>query len=365
MVKAAVMVAPHQSIEIREYPEPEVEPGGVVLRILYSEVCGTDVHLWRGRLAGVPYPLIPGHVSVGVVEEMNGTVMDVEGQPVRSGEIVTFLDVWGSCGSCWYCQVAQASTRCPNRRVYGITMGAEEGLFGGWSEKIYLRPNTHLIRLPCQLDPLRFIGGGCGMPTAFHAVERAQIRLGDTVVVQGSGPVGLAAIVFARLAGALTVINVGGPAHRLRMARALEADITIDIAERLPDERTEAVRAATAGRGADVTIEATGQSHAVAEGMAMTRDAGTYVVAGQYTDSGEVPINPHQLLNRKHLNVLGTWGTDFSHVYRSIQVLARYGQRFPLEQEISRHYGLPEAETALRDVEEQRVVKAVIDPRYY
>jgi L-iditol 2-dehydrogenase len=112
-----------------------------------------------------------------------------------------------------------------------------------------------------------------------------------------------------------------------------------------------------------VTIEATGVPAAVTEGMAMTRDAGTLVVAGQYTDAGEATFNPHHLVNRKHLAVLGTWGTDFRHLYLAVTMLSRFGHRFPLEQEISGFYGLADAGRALQDVEAGKVIKAVIDPR--
>src|SRR5512141_3111297 len=145
MVRAAVIPSPGVPVEIRELADPIAEAGGVVLRTVLSEVCGTDVHLWHGRLAGVPYPLIPGHVSVGEVLATGGGVHDVEGAPVRPGDVVTFLDVHGTCNACWYCLVAKQSTRCPNRRVYGITYGAEDGLLGGWSERIVLRPGVRVL----------------------------------------------------------------------------------------------------------------------------------------------------------------------------------------------------------------------------
>src|SRR5436190_20438759 len=116
--QAAVFPAPNVPIEIREFPEPELEPGAALLHTMYSEVCGTDVHLHHGRLAGVPYPIIPGHVSVGRVRETNGGLFDVEGRPIEVGRLVTFYDVFGVCGSCWHCLVARAATRCPHRRVY-------------------------------------------------------------------------------------------------------------------------------------------------------------------------------------------------------------------------------------------------------
>src|SRR4028119_1533219 len=101
MVHAVVMPAPDQPLELRTFSDPELEPGSVLLRTLGSEVCGTDVHLWHGQLAGVPYPIIPGHVSVGEVAEIHGQAMDVDGRPLAVGDVVTFLDVYGSCGRCW------------------------------------------------------------------------------------------------------------------------------------------------------------------------------------------------------------------------------------------------------------------------
>src|SRR6266542_1048374 len=191
-VLAAVMPAPHVPVELREFREPELEPGSALLSTLYSEVCGTDVHLWHGRLAGVPYPIIPGHVSVGRVAATGGEVRDVDGIPIEAGQVVTFL------------------------------------------------------------------AAGCGLPTALHALALGEIQFGDTVLVQGSGPVGLSAAILAQLRGAGKVIVTGGPPLRLEMARRLGADAAIDIGATSEPERRAIVRELTGGRGADVTIEATG-----------------------------------------------------------------------------------------------------------
>lgn len=360
--RAAIMTGPGEPVVVREMAMPEVQPGAVLLRTIASEVCGTDVHIWHGRLRGVPYPIIPGHVSAGEVLATGGTVLDVDGRPLLPGDLVTFLDVHETCGSCWFCLVAKASTRCPQRKVYGITYGAADGLLGGWSDHIYLKPGVKVIRLPEGVTPERFIGGGCGLPTAFHAVERGGVGLGDTVVVQGSGPIGLNAVILAQLAGAIKVILIGSPAIRLAMGRALGADASIDIADTTEQQRVEMVLGLTGGRGADVTIEATGNPAAVREGMRLTRDAGVLAVAGQYTDAGETIFNPHLDLNRRHLEVRATWGTDFSHLYRGIQMMAKHGDRFRWERFITRRYRLDDAGQALEDVAAGKVIKAVIDP---
>src|SRR5579862_4634596 len=92
-VLAAVMSAPHVPVELREFPEPALPPGGALLKTARSEVCGTDVHLWHGRLSGVPYPIIPGHVTTGTLDAIRGPVADVHGRPIREGDRVAFFDV--------------------------------------------------------------------------------------------------------------------------------------------------------------------------------------------------------------------------------------------------------------------------------
>ena len=134
--------------------------------------------------------------------------------------------------------------------MYGITTSADEGLLGGWAQQIELKPGVRVLPLPEELSVEDFMGGGCGLPTGFHAVERAGIALGDTGVVQGSGPVGLSALVFAQLAGALRVLVVGAPKARLDAARRLGAEDTLDVLEeRDPAARSRWVQERTSGRG--------------------------------------------------------------------------------------------------------------------
>src|SRR6266545_6518133 len=216
MTLIAVISAPKASVELREVPAPTLENNSALLDVELSEVCGTDVHLQRGTLPGVPYPLIPGHVSIGHLGQIRGKLFDVEGRPLREGDRVTFLDVHRTCNACWYCLVAKASTRCPQRKVYGITYGLDDGLCGGWAEQIYLKPGTRCIRL--DADAETFMAGGCALPTALHAVERGEIATGDAVLVLGSGPVGISAIILALMRGALRVLCIGAPPNRLEAA---------------------------------------------------------------------------------------------------------------------------------------------------
>jgi L-iditol 2-dehydrogenase len=361
-VRAAVLTAPHAPIQIWSMDDPPMEGGSVLLETLVSEVCGTDVHLREGRLAGVPYPIIPGHVSVGRVLDARGVDRDALGAPLAEGDVVTFYDVDRICGRCYHCAVVGQPNRCPHRRVYGITYSARDGLLGGWAERIYLRPGVRILKLPEALAPDDVIGGGCGLFTGFATVERSGLDMGDVVLVQGAGAVGLSAAAFAMLRGAAKVILLGAPEARLALGRTLGADETIDVSRTSKAARAERVRELTGGHGADVVLEATGNAEAIPEGLELVRDGGTYVVAGHYTNVGDTTINPHLHLNRKHIDLRGQWGTDFRHVVRALAVLARHGVRLPFANVIGARYGLADTDRALDDVAAMRVTKAVIEP---
>ncbi len=363
MPRVAVIPKPNSPVEIREVPEPQLESDSALLNVEFSEVCGTDVYLQQGRLQGVPYPLVPGHVSVGRLSKIRGQLCDLEGRAFREGDRVTFLDVHRTCNACWYCLVAKASTRCPQRKVYGITYGLDDGLCGGWADQVYLKPNTRVIRL--DADAETFMAGGCALPTALHAVERGDIAIGDTVLVLGSGPVGINSIMLALMRGALRVLCIGAPAHRLATAREVGASEVLNFEDHDEQQRLDWLLARTNSRGADVTIEATGAPDAVVQAMRFTRDAGRVVIVGQYTDHGAVSsFNPHLDLNRKHLEVRGCWGSDFSHFYRGGQIVSdpvRSAPWMKLKTRLSR-YGLDHANQALADVKTGRVMKALIEP---
>ncbi len=360
-ILAAVMEAPLRPIALREFPRPDLPDGGALLRTSRSEVCGTDVHLWHGRLGGVPYPIIPGHVSAGVIDAARGSLSGIDGSTIREGDQVVFFDVHRTCGRCRACTVHRTPTRCASRRVYGITDSATEGLFGGWSQAIYLEPGVAMAQLPAAVSLDDYIGGGCGLLTAVHIAERAEVRLGDTVVVQGAGAVGLCSATMARLAGASFVIAIGAPADRLALARDMGADLVLDLGATTPAQRADIVRDATHGDGADVVIEAAGAASAIGEGLDLARVGGRYVVAGHYTDAGDSSINAHRQINRKHLEIRGCWGSEPRHFLRALSILERHPE-IPFRRIGARTYGLAQLNEALGDAEAMRIPKALVDP---
>lgn len=362
-VRAAVLAAYQEPLEIREYPAVEPGPGEALVRVELAGVCGTDVHLWRGELA-IPLPVVLGHETAGRIESLGaGIDKDWRGTPLRIGDRVT----WASsivCGECFYCRQKRQPTRCVARKAYGISYCADHPphLRGGYAEKILLRAGTALFRIPDDIPSDSVVGGGCALTTAIHGLERCPIAWGDVVVVQGTGPVGLAAIAVARDAGAARIVAIGGPAHRLAQARAFGADAVVDITTHADSAaRRKIVIDETGGWGADVVIECVGHPEAVNEGLDLARDGGRYLVLGQYADAGNISFNPHTI-TRKQLQLYGSWGFEPRHVDAALSMLARgqWKQRFAGT--LTHRFPLDGVNDALAATRQWLSAKSVITP---
>jgi threonine dehydrogenase-like Zn-dependent dehydrogenase len=351
-----------RSVVLQEFGQPvairETEPaaeGRLVVAVEYGGVCGTDVHLQAGRLP-IHVPIVLGHEGVGRVESVApGLELDALGQRLKPGDRVA----WASsiaCGTCFYCREVQEPTLCERRRIYGITQA------GSWSDAVALEPGTAVVRLSDEQPSEAVIALGCAGPTVVHGLLHvAPVRTGESVVVQGAGPVGLAAAMYAQLAGAGPVILIGAPAGRLALAAELGVgDELVDIDEVEVGARLGRVRELTGGRGADLVIECAGVPAAVAEALDLVRAAGRVLVLGQYTDHGPTPINPH-FVTRKQLSVLGSWAFSAAHYLEYVRTVPQLRERFALEKLIT-PFPLERAQEALAAARAGEVGKAVLVP---
>src|SRR5438876_4961321 len=383
--KASVLEQFNAPLRCTEFPLPDkLETGAALVRTEMAGICGTDVHLWKGQLP-ISLPIILGHETVGCIQQLaEGIERDWTGHPLKIGDRVT----WNSTPSsveCYYCKVKRQPTRCPERRAYGIGQRCDHPphLFGGYAEFHYLRPRTNIFKIPDDLATEAVIGAGCALITAIHGIERicfesasdatADERAGklpvlpslwrDSVVVQGAGPVGIASLAVARSAGARQVIVIGGPRHRLEMARRFGADHTIDIGEmHEANSRIDAVRRLTGGYGADVVLECVGLPGAVAEGMELCRAGGKYVVLGHYCVAGSVAFNPH-VITRKQLQVFGSWSSEPCHLKAALEFLRVTQARFPFGSMVTHRFPLERAHEALMATANWQSAKSVIIPQ--
>lgn len=361
--RAAVLTQYDAPLELREFPVPEtIEPGAALVRVKLAGICGTDVHLWHGQLP-IPLPVILGHETVGVIEKIGeGLHEDWSGLPLAAGDRIT----WSSsinCGECYYCRTKPQPTRCIGRKAYGISYDCRVAphLFGGYADYIYLRPGTAIFKIPEQLPTEAVVGAGCALVTSLHGVERIGVNMGDNVVIQGSGPVGLASLAVAKASGAALTIVLGGPPHRLELARRFGADVCIDVAESSVEERKARVLELTGGYGADLVLECVGIPVAVTEGLELSRDGGRYLILGHYGNAGTIEFNPHTV-TRKQLTIAGSWGFEPRHTQAALKFLARTRDQFPFEQLVAPPFPLERAFEALQATASWSTGKSAIAP---
>jgi threonine dehydrogenase-like Zn-dependent dehydrogenase len=361
--KAAVLTTYKEPLELQDFTVPEVGPGEALIRVEMAGICGTDVHLCDGEL-NIPLPVILGHETVGRIEKLGeGLTQDWRNAPLAAGDRVT----WASsvvCGQCYYCRLKQQPTRCLSRKAYGISYCAAEAphLRGGYAEYILLRAGSSIFRIPESLPTDSVIGAGCALTTALHGLERATVALGDIVVIQGAGPVGLAALAVSLQSGASKVIVVGAPQRRLNLAMEFGAHAVINIDEvRSPEERRQRVLQETGPYGADVVVECVGRPIAVPEGWELCRDGAKYLVLGQYANAGDVSVNPHTI-TRKQLQIFGSWGFEPRHVDKALTLLEipHWRQRFASG--ITHRFPLSQASQAIETVRQGQAGKTVIVP---
>ena len=362
-VRAAVLTRYNEPLEFRNFPLPAAAGAGeAFIGVEMAGICGTDVHLWKGELP-VPLPVILGHESVGVIEQMgSGLTTDWRGRKLSVGDRVT----WASslvCGECFYCRVKRQPTRCVARKAYGISYCCDEAphLRGGYAEKILLRPGSSIFKLPEALDTASVVGAGCALTTAIHGLERCPLAWGDVVVIQGTGPVGLAALAVARQSGAGKIIAIGGPPHRLEQARQFGADMTFDVSAVSAIDRRSQVIEATGGYGADIVIECVGHPEAVNEGIELARDGGKFLVLGQYANAGNINFNPHTI-TRKQLEIRGSWGFEPRHVDAALHFLTLGDWAPKFAAQVTHRFPLSAANQALETVRLWQSGKAVLLP---
>lgn len=350
-----------EPLTLEQFDVPPAPEGGLLVASTHGGICGTDVHLQKGHL-DVPTPLVLGHEGLGIVHELGPNMQqDVNGEPLREGDRV----MWASsisCGRCRPCVVDREPTLCVNRQTYGVNRPttAEPALSGSWADYIHLREGTTVIKVADGIDALDAMSLACAGPTMVHAlVDRRPVALGEVVVVQGSGPVGLAAAGLAALAGAAEVIILGGPESRLRAAAEVGIGTRhVNIVESTDHDATVAEVVEMTRGGADLVIECTGVPEAVGEGLHLVRRGGSYLVVGQYTDAGNAEINPHQIVYR-NLDVVGSWAFTGGHLSQYVRLLPALLERFRLGDLVAT-YPLEDYATAMHDVAEGSVMKAVL-----
>jgi threonine dehydrogenase-like Zn-dependent dehydrogenase len=340
-IRVTTFAGPGADPMMREVPWPNVPPKGALIQIGACGVCGTDQHILKGHWPKpLPWPFTLGHELAGVIVEIGAELTaDFMGKPLRVGSKV-MLPPLMPCGFCDWCKhYPETANKCLTPVYYGRYLGFEKPphLWGGWAEYVYVDlgelPGTKIYKLP---DDMGLLLGSLSEPLtscirAFNRATKAGgFKWNDTVVIQGTGPIGILAIAAAQEMGAGRVIAVGAPENpRLKLARDFGAEATVDIEQHATaDARIKAVRDIVGGYGADLVMDCSGHPSAGPEGIEFLRDGGTYVEMGQFTDAGKIETSWHRICT-KDLNVLGSWAFTANDLPLGVDMLYKARDKYP------------------------------------
>jgi 2-desacetyl-2-hydroxyethyl bacteriochlorophyllide A dehydrogenase len=333
-------------VALEQRPEPEVQaPDDVVVRVEATGICGSDLHIYHGRVP-VERGFTIGHEFVGSVLAAGP---DVERVAVGERVLGCFHTACATCVAC----VRGDYHRCQRGRTFGH--GSKLGdLQGAQAEQLLVpRANLTLRRVPEGMSADVALFAGDVMGTGFHAVAHAGMRAGDTVAVLGLGPVGLCAVQAARAAGAAHVFAIDTVAQRLAMARQFGAT-PIHLTEEDPKR---AVRAATGGLGVDVVVDAVGDPGPLELAVSLARDAGTISGIGAYAGRGEIPLGLAWL---KGLTFRAGLANVIAHVDRVLALMsAGVLDPTPL---VTHHMQLADAAEAYALYDRREALKIVLTP---
>jgi len=359
---AAVFVANREPFELRQYPVPDPGDRDVIVRVTRANVCGSDLHIWRGdmdlRAMGLRYGIILGHELVGRVARLGSSVRaDALGRPLREGDRIAFT-YYASCGTCRACVRAQPHACMMSLASVVRSCESPPHFTGGFAEYYVLGARQRIFKIPDAVSDAAAAGANCALSQVIHGLAEARLRLGETVVIQGAGGLGIYACAVAKELGAHKVIAVDAIAERLELARRFGADEVIDMT-RVPDPRARVsqVMRMTDNWGADVVVEVAGVPEACNEGIRMTARTGRYLVLGNISAKRTFEADP-SLWTGHNRTLIGVSLYPPEVLARALDFLARTRDRYPFEALASHEYPLARITDAFRDADPHKQDKS-------
>lgn len=357
---------PGKPFQIETVTLPDVGPGEILVRVLRTNICGSDVHAWHGTFAtrglGGQLPTVLGHEMVGAIEVLgDGVTADSNGKSLAEGTRVVFPYFY-CCHQCRNC-LAGRRNACLNLKMAMLGRADEPPYFvGGYGDYYLLPAGAVVYTVPDTLSDDIAAGANCALSQVMYGLERVDLQLGEHVVVQGAGALGLYAVAVAKARGAANVIAIDGVPERLELATAFGADSVIDLNEvATPKDRAKAVRKLTDGQGADVVVEVVGHPSAIDEGLQMLAQFGRYVEIGNINIGKTFAFDPSRFVFTNK-TMVGVSLYDPAVLSRALTFLDRYQHQLPFERLAAASYSLDDINEAFTAADGKRDVRASIAP---
>lgn len=365
MIPAEAWVAayaePNAPFELHRFPIREPRPGEVLVKVRMCTICRSDIHSYLGHRPN-PVPGVLGHEIIGHVAALGeGVRRDMRGDPLREGDRITWSEYFIP-GDDYCTEVLDLPQKSPGVDKYGhMAATTEPHHHGGFGQFCYILPKSWILRLPNDLSDEEATPVNCGVATMVCITEQAEVGLGDAVVVQGLGLLGLYGAAIAKARGARLVVGIDGVAARRALGLRFGCDRVLDPTEMDEAAMVEAVKAECRPGGADAVIEVCGDPRAIPVGLQMARSGGRYVLGGVVNPGSRVTIDANQIV-RKLITLRGVHNYHPRHLLEALDFVAGNRQRFPFKELVDGRYGLDQVGQAMRDAADRKVLRAAIVP---
>ncbi|MFB4164249.1 zinc-binding dehydrogenase [Alteribacillus sp. JSM 102045] len=355
--QVAVMVEP-QKLEYQEYDLPTPEKGAVLLKVIRTNVCGSELHIWHGD-----HPVkkngILGHEMVGKIEKIGeGVTTDHSGKPINVGDRVS-VTYFQACRSCAACVNGDFSL-CENTYKFLNKQPEEPPHFhGAFSTHYYVHPNQFFYKVPEVVPDDVAASANCAISQVLYGIDKAQLKLNETIVIQGAGGLGLYASTIAKECGARVII-IDSIESRLEQARIFGADHLINLHDyETVEKRSNLIKEITNGQGADVGLEVTGVPDAFSEGIHHIRPGGRYISIGNILIGMHTEFDPG-LLTRKSINIYPVNRYQPWYLFKSLEFLANNIDKYPFTKLIDADFKFDEIQSALNKSYKREITRASI-----
>jgi len=359
--RIAVYDAPNKPFEIRLFPIREPRKGEVLVKIRMSTICRSDIHSYLGHRPN-PCPGVLGHEIIGTIVSLgDGVTKDMRGDALAVGDRITWSEYFIP-GDNYYTEVLDLPQKSPGVDKYGhMAVTTEPHHHGGFGEYCYILPRSWILKLPADLTDEEATPINCGVATVVCVTEKAEIGMGDAVVVQGLGLLGLYACALAKARGARLVIGLDNVAARRDLALRFGADHVFDPSAMSEGELVKQVKALCKPEGADAVIELCGYPEVIPSGIQMVRTGGRYVLGGVVNPNANVTIDANLLL-RKLITLSGVHNYHPRHLIQALDFVHVNRKRFPFHALVDGKYKLEQVGQAMKDAADRKVLRAAIVP---
>ncbi len=354
--RVAFIPASHQ-IEFHEYEVPAAPAGGIVAAVTQTNVCGSEVHMWKGEFGR--RGIMPGHEMSGLIDSIGaGVKADWAGVPVKAGDRIAPV-YYAVCNRCANC-VTGNQAACTQKALGARHPDEPPHFTATFATHYIVKPEQHFYRVPDNVPDSIASSANCAMSQVYWSLDRARLAYGETLLVLGAGGLGLHAMAIAKARGA-RVIAIDGVELRLREAKRFGADDTIDISSHPEFEAREKRVRELCGGLPDVVLEVAGVPSAFMEGIRLTRNGGRLIEVGNISPKLTVEIAP-SLITFKSLEIIGVATYPPHYLKKSLDFLSAHIDRFPYREMCDATFPLSRAAEALDKSERREITRAGLLP---